>query len=544
MSFLAPQFLWLLPAVSLPFIVHLWHRKQARPYPFPYVQLLKRATKGEKAWRRLKDILLLVIRTLIILLIILASARLAVRVGNPRVVILDDSYTMAPYWETAVRLANKLQLRGEPIYLVSGDKFTNHVKCKFANYTIELNRWRRKYPNVDFYLITTANKVTAPVHGRLFTLDNELSIDSVEGPSHVLRANPCNIKLYINCRATTDKRLPVSISCGNHKVKQYIDLSAHKLNRYEYRTVVDTPGMYQFVFRLPPDATPVDNTIYYTVNVIPSIKVYIMGEATFFITQALAASHGMFVIVEQPQPADVVILSNITSPIQLNKPALILLGDKIQPHSYSELGIEITSMKTVNIYGTKFVSHPITRVMQVENIAIPVNRYWQVKGGTPLIYADDGTPLMVEVGDNIVVPFLLTDDYTGLVYSPIFVPLLYETLLYLTKMSGRYNFKVGDRIAIEVPDGRGYVLEGDNLQTILLPTQVNGRWYIKWIPESPGNYVVRSPDGDFKYYFSVNYNPRGRSTELNIGKHAQFKVLTRWLLIAACLLFIVELILI
>ena len=97
MSFLAPQFLWLLPAVSLPFIIHLWHRKQARPYPFPYVQLLKRAIKGEKAWRRLKEILLLVIRTLIILLIIIASARLAVRVGNPRVVILDDSYTMAPY---------------------------------------------------------------------------------------------------------------------------------------------------------------------------------------------------------------------------------------------------------------------------------------------------------------------------------------------------------------------------------------------------------------------------------------------------------------
>ena len=544
MSFLAPQFLWLLPIVSLPFIIHLWHRKQARLYPFPYVQLLKRAIKGEKAWRRLKDVLLLVIRTLIILLIILASARLSLKVSNPRVVILDDSYTMAPYWETAVRLANKLQLQGQPIYLVSGDKFTNHVKCKFVNYTIELNRWQTEYPNVDFYFITTANKVTIPVHGKLFALDNELSIDSVKGPSHVLRANPCNIKLYINCRATTGKRLPLSISWGNHEVKQYIDLSAHKLNRYEYQTVVDTPGMYQFAFRLPPDATPVDNTIYYTVNVVPSIKVYIIGEATFFITQALAASRGMFMIVKQPQLADVVILSNLTNPIELDKPALILLGDRIRPHAYSELGIEITGMTTAEIYGTKFVSHPITRVVQAENIAIPVNRYWQVEGGKPLIYADDGTPLIVEVGNNIVVPFLLTDDYTGLVYSPIFVPLLYETLLYLTKMSGRYNFKVGDRIAIEVPDGHGYVLEGDNLQTILLPTHADGKWYIKWVPELPGNYVVRSQDGDFKYYFSVNYNPNGRSTGLNIGKHVRFRALTRWLLIAAFLLFIVEIILV
>jgi len=102
LSFLNPGFLWALPVASIPLLLHLLSRRKLPEVPFPMTTFLRALEPREIRRIRLREILLLILRTLALLLLVFAFARpaltpadavthAAVAVG----LLLDDSESMA-----------------------------------------------------------------------------------------------------------------------------------------------------------------------------------------------------------------------------------------------------------------------------------------------------------------------------------------------------------------------------------------------------------------------------------------------------------------
>ncbi|MEO0131434.1 MAG: BatA domain-containing protein [candidate division WOR-3 bacterium] len=115
MHFGAPKFLLLLPLVLIPILLHLIHRMRLRTIDYSSLYFLTSVERKRFNVIQLKEILLLVVRTMFILFLVLSLARpyLLKALGFKkhsvsRVVILDDSYSMR-YKNVFSRAKDELQ---------------------------------------------------------------------------------------------------------------------------------------------------------------------------------------------------------------------------------------------------------------------------------------------------------------------------------------------------------------------------------------------------------------------------------------------------
>jgi hypothetical protein len=104
LSFANPSGLWFLPLAGLPLMIHLLRRRRARVIPFPDIRYLKQARTATVLISRIRQLLLLALRTLLILCLALIPARPHTALRLPAwlggastrtVIILDDSASMA-----------------------------------------------------------------------------------------------------------------------------------------------------------------------------------------------------------------------------------------------------------------------------------------------------------------------------------------------------------------------------------------------------------------------------------------------------------------
>ncbi len=107
-SFLNPAFLWALPAIAIPVIIHLLSRRRLPEVRFPTTQFLRQLEPREIRRLRLREILLLILRTLAILLLVLAFARPSLTPRNAVThsaaavaILVDDSESMGALDEQA-----------------------------------------------------------------------------------------------------------------------------------------------------------------------------------------------------------------------------------------------------------------------------------------------------------------------------------------------------------------------------------------------------------------------------------------------------------
>jgi hypothetical protein len=83
-SFLDPLFLLGLLAGAIPVLIHLFTRRRPRERPFPSLEFLAEVNQSEVRRLRLKQWLLLLLRTLAVVALALALARPALRGGGAR----------------------------------------------------------------------------------------------------------------------------------------------------------------------------------------------------------------------------------------------------------------------------------------------------------------------------------------------------------------------------------------------------------------------------------------------------------------------------
>ncbi|HEV3032064.1 MAG TPA: BatA domain-containing protein [Polyangia bacterium] len=104
LHFVAPSVLLGLLAAALPWLIHRIGRRRARPVAFPAMELLLRAEREVSARRRLREVLLLLLRTLVAAALPLAFARpfaeirsdlpAAAARSQSAVIVLDDSASL------------------------------------------------------------------------------------------------------------------------------------------------------------------------------------------------------------------------------------------------------------------------------------------------------------------------------------------------------------------------------------------------------------------------------------------------------------------
>lgn len=116
MDFSAPSLLPLVALAAIPVVIHLLSRLRLRRQNFPTLMLLQSVRRERFSWVRLKEIVLLVLRTLLLAAFLLSLGRPSVRPRAARgpagdvIVILDDSYSMgyASRWQQATGACSRL----------------------------------------------------------------------------------------------------------------------------------------------------------------------------------------------------------------------------------------------------------------------------------------------------------------------------------------------------------------------------------------------------------------------------------------------------
>ncbi len=124
MNFINPGILIGLIAASIPLLIHFLNRSRSRNIPFSTLSFLKELQQQKIKRLKIKQLLLLIIRTLIILLLVLAFARptlqgtlsgvLESNAKSSLAVILDNSYSMNAVAETQ-SLLDRAKIKAEAL---------------------------------------------------------------------------------------------------------------------------------------------------------------------------------------------------------------------------------------------------------------------------------------------------------------------------------------------------------------------------------------------------------------------------------------------
>jgi hypothetical protein len=118
MNFLNPGMLFALGAAALPLLIHLFSRRRTKTVAWPTTKLLERMKPDHMRRLRLRQWLMVLLRTLIILLVALAAARPVVRgmfdatARTAAVIIVDGSASMSTVHEGETLFASALRRAG------------------------------------------------------------------------------------------------------------------------------------------------------------------------------------------------------------------------------------------------------------------------------------------------------------------------------------------------------------------------------------------------------------------------------------------------
>src|SRR2546426_7272525 len=161
-SFLNPAFLWALPAAAIPIIIHLLSRRRLPEVEFPTTQFLRVLEPQEIRRLRLREILILILRTLAILLLVSAFARPSITPRNAVThsaaavaVLIDDSESMSALDEQARPRIAAAKERAAAILDAAraGDELSiatsTHPEGAGAGHTADRVRLKRPLERVD-----------------------------------------------------------------------------------------------------------------------------------------------------------------------------------------------------------------------------------------------------------------------------------------------------------------------------------------------------------------------------------------------------------
>lgn len=338
MVFLTPLFLIGLLAAAIPIAIHLIRREKPPKVMFSTIRFLKKTSKKLVLFQHLQQILLLLLRSLVIVLLVLAFARPLIDRSIARlldvdpqsaVVLIDLSMSMQ-YEETFERAKTEAldiissMTSGDEVALIgfsdgaqlvsdfnsdmdsvrstineisaAGFGRTRYLpNLRLADQMLEESRFENRaiYLISDFQAadIDAFDETWKLAPGVAFTgIDvgleesTNLAITDVRSPERLLE-NASEQEILVRVRSTGTVYLQegdVSLIVNGEVIdRKSVDLGDRSEEVVTFSTAFETEGSYYGEIRIGGDAFEADNSYYFTVDVLPKISVLtINGEAS------------------------------------------------------------------------------------------------------------------------------------------------------------------------------------------------------------------------------------------------------------------------
>lgn len=341
MTFIYPGFLWLLSLASVPVILHLLSRIRLRRVSFSALYFLKDVKRERFSWLRLKEILLLIFRTLLIIFLFLALARPKLqgkifpvkRLANI-VIILDDSYSMG-YGQNfenakneAKRILGQLSTGSEVVILTSTQKTGSNgfyqgknlkaaasyidsslVSCFSSDLSQSLSQAQTEleksgFADKEIFIISDEQKrAFLPILPNLKLKFPASVIEVGDGQENCAvtgvflserfptAGRPvkigAKIKNYTNKEITQD----VVLSLADKTETKRLKLVGGEEKSLLFESEISHPGQYAGSVKIEPDSLKIDDQRYFNFVIpeeIPVLLVYGQADDVFYLKRALA----------------------------------------------------------------------------------------------------------------------------------------------------------------------------------------------------------------------------------------------------------------
>lgn len=360
MTFLNPLFLYGLGAALLPVLIHLLNRRRAVTVPFSNVALLRQLQQDRMRQVKLRQIILLILRTLILLLIVLAFARPALRgqfgapggahVRTAAVLLLDQSYGMGYRTPTGLLFDRARSRAGEALGLFDGDDRVHLIPFSdrpvlFGEGASGLASLKERLagvevthraPRVIEALKAAGQRLTASgeVHREVYLFTNlarpgwegvadslaafagatvyavperpgrveNVAVTRLSASNQIVAAgSPVAFEVEVlNAGEVPEGEAPVRFAFGGRRVEQtVIGLQAGERKRLLFHATPEASGSADGVVEAGDDPLPEDNVRHVVVDVPGRIEVLLVGETAedvYYVEQAFAASEGLVAV--------------------------------------------------------------------------------------------------------------------------------------------------------------------------------------------------------------------------------------------------------
>lgn len=607
MVFLTPLFLLGLLAALIPIAIHLIRKEKPPKLMFSTIRFLKKTSKKLVLFQQLQQILLLLLRSALIILLVIAFARPLVNQAVARlldadpqsaVILLDVSMSMQ-YGDTFGLAKDSVQdilssmTSGDEVAFIAFSEsaeivreFTTDIdslvsfvadleqagfgatrympNLRLADQLLETSRFENRavYLVSDFQASASdeANDGWKLAPGVSFTgvdvgeeSSQNLALTDLRAPKQLLE-DASGQKILARVRSTGSSYLDVgevTLVINDEIIdRQTVDLTDQSEAVVTFDADFEGQGSYTGEVRVSGDSFSVDNVNYFTVNVLPKIRVLLVnGEASddwfddeghWFGLAVSAAIQSPFELESiEPevlsaaalQQTDVAVLLNVgslsggqsralTDYVMQGGSVLFAPADRVQADSFNTLFAEIApaliqgrgaSRDDYLVIADYDRRHPILRPLDSEWSARFEN-YWSLEAVTDadvLMQFDSAEPALVEravgAGRTLMFASSLDLEWNNLALQGLFLPFVHETLRHLAQSEEfRRDFEVGTSFTL------GNASTSSDVSALDVsgePLEFDGDSY-SVTARQPG-FIMATIDGD-TFNYSINV-PAGES---------------------------------
>ncbi|OGT74362.1 MAG: hypothetical protein A3H44_02105 [Gammaproteobacteria bacterium RIFCSPLOWO2_02_FULL_57_10] len=607
MAFLTPLFLFGLLAAAIPVAIHLIRREKPPKMLFSTLRFLKNTSKKLIFFQQIQQWLLLLLRAAVICLIVFAFARplfdstianLVDAEPESAVILLDVSMSMqyGDRFEQARNAAREIvagMSAGDEVAVIAFANATVSVRelssdlegagtfidnlaepgfevtrympgLRLANDMLESSRHEHRsvYLVSDYqasglgtddsgWMLSPGVNFTGVDVGEGAT--RNLLLTDVRSPDQLIE-NRDEYEILARVRSTgsvhveqTEVRLSLN---GEEQIRVPVDLSETSEEVVRLPVVFDAEGTYRGEISVGSDDFTVDNTYYFTVDVMPKISVLLINgepspnwyedeahwlslavgggaESPFVVTSASPrdmdtaelAEHDVVVMLNVGSDFSTTQANALTEYVQEGGSLLIAPGDRVDAAQFNQQFSAISPAQldqSVRLDGGDYLlvadmdrRHPVLLPLG-SDWGVRFEGYWSViaqEEADVLMQFDNSSPALLEravgQGRSMLFASTLDTEWNNLPLQGLYLPFIHESLRYLAQASDKERaYRIGDVIDLSATVADDASLTVTPASGEALAMNAGNRT----LTASTIGFISVAGDGDEQFY-AVNADP-------------------------------------
>ncbi len=474
MSF--PAFLFLLPLVTVPIIIHLMSRKKLKKIDFPSLLFIIKSEIKIIRWFRLKRLLLLIMRVSFIILLILAAAGLKIPfvfVTPSETLILDKSPSMEKILTEDDNTFIVPTNSGIPEFMQYLKNYPGGILITDAqrNGFREILKEREKFPGINI------RKVAFPA-------GNLGIVGASSSPGYGDEKFNVNFKILNEYKEKKNPRLVLKIEGKIIREENVILNIGENVVSFD---LILPKSLYQLSLELEDEeGFGFDNKFYFIVNVQKKKDICILSDVyPEHLMSALSPSY--FDVKWVKEIADVkgdfffacsASGKNELALLQSAVPGIFCLQGRTNTSISNKIPDRISTIAE----GSYFDDSSLLKNLS----EFPVKYNCLIVEGKTLMYFENGDPFLSKIKNHLILPISLEENDLSL--HPVFVPFLFLMISSLSEEITHGNILLDEPIFIENLTQPQVITPGKDEYK---PYRVGKNYYIFKETKECGVYKIR-----------------------------------------------------